>query len=97
MRGLLEGLACRNKRYRLGAGSQVRDEDFGLLFYQMNGPRLYFVACDRLLTEDFFQGTKTLAAWFDSIAGDREKKKPASEAIARSLKQLTLKGVIIEC
>ena len=86
-----------NKRYRLAAGSQVRDEDFGLLFYQMIGPRLHFVACGRLLTEDFFQGTMTLAAWFDSIAGDREQKRPASEAIARTLKQLTLKGVIVEC
>ena len=86
-----------NKRYTLGAGTQVREEDFGLLFYQMNGPRLHFVACGRLLTEDFFQGTMTLETWFDTFAGDREKKRSASEAIARALKQLTLKGVIIEC
>ena len=93
----VERLACMNKRYTLASGTQVREEDFGLLFYQMDGPWLHFVASGRLLSEDFFQGKVTLGAWCDTIAGDRAKKGQAPEAIARALQQLTSKGVIIEC
>jgi len=86
-----------NKRYTLAAGTQVREEDFGLLFYQMNGPKLHFVASGNLLTEGFFRGEKTLEAWIDAVEGFPEKNGPEAEAIARALKQLKLKGVIIEC
>ena len=75
----------------------MREEDFGLLFYNMHGPRLYFLASGDLLQEDFFQGHITLETWID-------KSHPLSKDIAtritglkKSLKKLADKGVIIEC
>ena len=53
-----EGMATDSNEYRvkLAPGSQVREEDFGLLFYTQQGPALYFVSSGDLLGEDFFQG-----------------------------------------
>ena len=86
-----------NKRYTLGAGTQVREEDFGLLFYQMNGPRLHFVASGNLFTEDFFRGKMTLEAWMDAREGLPENKPQVAKAFAEALQKLTQKGVIVEC
>jgi putative mycofactocin binding protein MftB len=84
-------------KYKLAHGAQVREEDFGLLFYSMHGPRLYFLASGDLLQENFFQGHVSLESWVD-------KSHPMSKDIAvrilplkRSLKTLADKGVIIEC
>jgi len=84
-------------KYKLTQGAQVREEDFGLLFYNMHGPRLYFMASGDLLQEDFFQGHISIETWIDKI-------HPLSEDIARrlpglkkSLNKLVDKGVIIEC
>ena len=81
------------KRYKLGPGTQVREEDFGLLFYTMQGPRLYFLTCGSLLESGFFKGEAGLGDWL--------KGKCLSEARALSLKssldQLKEKGVILEC
>lgn len=84
-------------KYVLALGTQVREEDFGLLFYQMNGPRLHFVASGSLLREDFFRGEMTLEAWMDTLTGQPGKKAQETEAISQALKQLTRKGVIVEC
>lgn len=46
--------------YRLQQGVQVRDEKFGLLFYNYRGPRMYFVPTRDLIAADFFAGTTTL-------------------------------------
>ena len=43
------------RRYKLAPGTQVREEDFGLLFYTMRGPRLFFLKCGRLLEPGFFE------------------------------------------
>ena len=86
-----------HKCYTLAKGTQVREEDFGLLFYQMNGPRLYFVASGNFFTEDFFQGKMTLKAWIDAREGFPENKPQAAKVFGRALQQLTQKGVIIEC
>jgi len=86
-----------DKYYKLAAGTQVREEDFGLLFYQMNGPRLHFVASGNLLTEGFFQGKMTLEAWMDAREGLPEIKPQATKAFAEALHKLTQKGVIVEC
>ena len=84
-------------KYKLAPGAQVREEDFGLLFYNMHGPRLYFLASGDLLQEDFFRGHFSLESWVD-------KNHPLSKDIAvripplkKSLKTLADKGVIIEC
>lgn len=85
-----------NKYYTLGSGTQVRREDFGLLFYQMNGPRLYFVATGPLLSEDFFLGKMTVEEWIDTMKAAPDKKMQATRTIARALKTLADKGVVIE-
>ena len=85
------------KKYKLAPGAQVREEDFGLLFYNMHGPRLYFLSSGDLLPEEFFHGHDSLEAWL-------EKHHPMSEDITRHflnlknpLKKLVAEGVIIEC
>jgi putative mycofactocin binding protein MftB len=86
-----------NKRYTLAKGTQVREEDFGLLFYQKNGPRLHFVASGSLLSEDFFIGKMTLEEWMGASDGLPDNRVQAAEAVGRALEQLTHKGVIVEC
>lgn len=86
-----------NKRYTLANGTRVREEDFGLLFYQMNGPRLHFMASGYFLKESFFQGEMTLEAWVDRLTGTQEGKNQEAGALGRALEQLKNKGVIVEC
>jgi putative mycofactocin binding protein MftB len=85
-----------NKRYKLARGSQVREEDFGLLFYRMNGPRLYFISSGDLLTPEFFEGVMTLDEWMI-----HNRRNDADEAklkeLEKTLSQLSEKKVIIEC
>ena len=84
-------------RYRLAAGTQVREEDFGLLFYTMAGPRLYFLSSGCALDSNFFEGKLTLDQWL----AKRDLQNSVSEArksgIGKSLQQLKEKGVILEC
>jgi putative mycofactocin binding protein MftB len=81
------------KKYKLAPGTQVREEDFGLLFYTMQGPRLYFLTCGSLLESGFFEGKAGLGDWLEG--------RCLSEARALSLKssldQLKAKGVLLEC
>jgi len=85
-----------NPRYILSSGTQVREEDFGLLFYTMKGPRLYFLSSGSLLAPSFFEGKRSLEQWIQM-----NRKGPAPEnpmkKIRKVLAQLTEKGVIIEC
>jgi len=80
------------KKYRLASGTQVREEDFGLLFYTMQGPRLYFLSCGSLLESSFFQEERTL--------GQRVKDGRLSEcqalSLERSLDRLRDKGVLLD-
>ena len=84
-------------KYKLAPGAQVREEDFGLLFYNMHGPRLYFLASGNLLQEGFFQGRIPLDAWVDKIHKDSENLAYSLSALKKSLEKLATKGVIIEC
>jgi len=79
--------------YRLTPGTQVREEDFGLLFYTMHGPRLYFLKCGPLLEARFFRGEMTLSDW----AGSRCLSETDSLRLTESLARLMEKGVILEC
>ena len=85
------------ERYTLANGTQVREEDFGLLFYQMNGPRLHFVASGGLLSEDFFEGNMTLGEWMGMSDNQPKNRIQEAQTLSRALKRLTDKGVIIEC
>lgn len=83
-------------RYILAPGTQVREEDFGLLFYTMAGPRLYFVSSGELLGTCFFHGKHTMRQWIGKKFAGRVPHKRLAEA-ERMLGELSRKGVIIEC
>ena len=84
-------------KYRLCSGTQVREEDFGLLFYTMAGPRLYFLSSGDLVDCDFFLGASTLEEWLekkidrDSLPGARISE------LGKGLNRLMEEGVIVEC
>ncbi|NLD36507.1 MAG: mycofactocin biosynthesis chaperone MftB [Desulfatiglans sp.] len=84
-----------NTKYKLARGSQVRQEDFGLLFYRMNGPRLYFISSGDLLTPEFFEGVMTLDEWMIHNSINDADAAKFSE-LEKILGQLSHKGVIIE-
>ena len=84
-------------RYKLAPGSQVREEHFGLLFYTMAGPRLYFLSCGGLLDRDFFKGDLTLEIWIRQHTNENAVAKTLIQSLKSSLNQLQEKGVIIEC
>jgi putative mycofactocin binding protein MftB len=84
---------AREKKYRLAPGTQVRDEDFGLLFYTMQGPRLYFLTCGPLLESGFFKGDVGLRDWLKG----RGISEPRELSLKNSLDQLKAKGVLLEC
>lgn len=82
-------------RYKLSAGTQVREEDFGLLFYTKAGPRLYFLPSKTLIEPAFFDGHETLGTYLSrtAVAGaftDRVR------SLKTALGDLCQKGVIIE-
>lgn len=83
--------------YKLAPGSQVREEDFGLLFYTMAGPRLYFLSCGGLLDRDFFKGDLTLETWIRQNSNGNTVSKTVIQSLKNNLNQLHEKGVIIEC
>ena len=85
-----------NTKYKLARGSQVREEDFGLLFYRMNGPRLYFISSGDLIAPDFFEGVMTLEEWIDKKSKNYIGEAKVSE-LEKMLCQLSEKGVIVEC
>ena len=82
-------------RYRLAPGTQVRAEDFGLLFYTMAGPRLYFLGSGDLLEECFFGGEWTLAEWIAAASKGRPLWQCRVEGLRAGLVQLCEKGVIV--
>ncbi len=84
-------------RYKLAAGSQVREEDFGLLFYTMAGPRLYFVSSGDLIAGDFFEGAMTLDQHMARRFGTDSVPEKRIQEIKKGLKRLMDKGVIHEC
>jgi putative mycofactocin binding protein MftB len=83
-------------RYKLAPGSQVREENFGLLFYTMVGPRLYFLSCGGLLGSGFFNGELTLETWMRQSTGRDSIPEQLIRGLKDSLNQLREKGVIIE-
>ena len=84
-------------RYKLAPGTQVRAEDFGLLFYTMAGPRLYFVSCGHALEPDFFEGKDSLGQWLSRGKVPNLLCQARLAEIGKSLNQLEDKGVILEC
>lgn len=93
----MEPKAVSQKKYRLAEGSQVREEDFGLLFYTMEGPRLFFLSSGELLGISFFEGHHTIYEWIKMSNGTDIVPDSRITELSRRLDQLRDKGVIIEC
>ncbi len=87
----------RESRYILASGTQVRKEDFGLLFYTMAGPRLHFLFSDNLLDSAFFQGELALDQWIPEHTEPGSAASARIPALKKTLNQLKEKGVILEC
>ena len=87
----------KGKKYILAPGTQVREEAFGLLFYTMAGPRLYFMSSGDLINSDFFQGALTLDQWIGQRFGQNSVAKAQISELRTSLNRLKEKGVILEC
>lgn len=83
-------------RYKLTSGTQVRKEDFGLLFYTMAGPRLYFLSSGESLGSDFFNGEFTLEKWMRQNTGGGSISKALVLSLKNNLNRLKEKGVILE-
>ena len=84
-------------RYKLAPGAQVREEEFGLLFYHRAGPRLYFLNCGPLLDEHFFAGEFTLEKWMDRNTAGVSITPSKILSLKKNLDKLKKKGVILEC
>jgi putative mycofactocin binding protein MftB len=83
-------------RYKLASGSQVREEDFGLLFYTMDGPRLYFLSSGKLLDSSFFHGEFTFEQWVQKRTEQSFVPIYKVFKLRKALNQLREKGVIVE-
>jgi putative mycofactocin binding protein MftB len=83
-------------RYKLARGTQVREEDFGLLFYTQAGPRLYFLPSGELLPPTFFGGQETLDQWLENSGGQSGASAGRIRSLKTALSDLFQKGVIIE-
>ena len=87
-----------NRCYRLQKGVRVRKENFGLLFYSRNGPKLTFVHTGPWIRPDFFSGHLTLGEWLKSkrLCDSGEKPPDLEPKISRALSRLADKGLIVE-
>jgi putative mycofactocin binding protein MftB len=84
-----------NRTYRLNKGVQVRREKFGLLFYNYRGPRLYFLPCQQMVSDDFFDGTQSLSELASAIhARHHWPLSQIEERIGQVMNQLEAKGLI---
>ena len=83
-------------RYKLAAGTQVREEDFGLLFYTRQGPQLYFLSSGKLLRCEFFESDMTLTQWLQNHCDDTAASARQTPALKNALTGLKDKGVLLE-
>lgn len=84
-----------SQTYVLNSGVQVRRENFGLLFYNYHGLRLYFVPIGDLIDSDFFDGVQTVGSLVDAIHSHNNRQKQWIQArIEQILELITNKGLI---
>ena len=62
---------------KLHPACRVRVEKFGLLFYDMRGPRLLFAETGKLMEPDFFQGEEPVDAFLGRL-GTRDQNRVRS-------------------
>jgi putative mycofactocin binding protein MftB len=81
--------------FRPADGVQVREETFGLLFYDYRGPRLYFVPTKDLIDVGFFNGRQSVSGLIASICARKGCIKAlVEERIMQVLSKLEDKGLI---
>jgi putative mycofactocin binding protein MftB len=81
--------------YTLADGVQVREEKFGLLFYNYRGPRLYFLPTKDLIASDFFNGRKSASELIESICSQNMwPRVRVRDRIKQVLIMLEKKGLI---
>ena len=81
--------------YNLKSGVQVREEKFGLLFYNYAGPRLYFVPTKDLIDDKFFEGRQQVKDLVGNIESRHGWPRQWIEnQIDRVLQMLEEKGLI---
>ncbi len=77
-------------RYVLHPDCRVRREGFGLLFYDLKGPRLLFAASGDLLEPDAFTAGGAAARRLATAPG------PERRRVERLLRTLVEKGFLLE-
>ncbi len=78
------------KRYVLHPDCRVRKEKFGLLFYDLKGPKLLFAETGDLLAPEFFKGGgDTEAVLTGRSCAERAR-------VERLLQSLSAKGFVCE-
>ncbi len=75
---------------RLHPACRVRAEKFGLLFYDMRGPKLLFAETGKLMEPDFFQGKEPVDDFLGRL-DSRDQKRVRS-----LLSKLKEKGYLSE-
>lgn len=91
----LRGVLQSHMSFRPADGVQVREETFGLLFYDYRGPRLYFVPSKDLIDVGFFTGRQSVSGLIASICARKEITKAlVEERITQVLAKLEDKGLI---
>lgn len=81
--------------YHLAEGVQVRNEVFGLLFYNYRGPRLFFVPSKHLISDTFFEGKLRVADLLDRLCDEMPwPRKKIHDQLGNVLEQLEKKGLI---
>ena len=81
--------------YRLAEGVQVRNEVFGLLFYDYRGPRLYFVPSKNMITDEFFEGKQRAADLADRLSAEMSwPREQVGEQLGQGLEKRERKGLI---
>jgi putative mycofactocin binding protein MftB len=75
---------------RLHPACRVRQEEFGLLFYDSRGPRLLFAATGGILAPDYFQGVREKDQLPEGLSAQQR------EVLQKFMAQLLEKGFLRE-
>jgi putative mycofactocin binding protein MftB len=84
--------------YRLAHSISVREEKFGLLFYNSKGPKLTFVRSGTWIHPIFFSSRLDLKNWIQSrfpALAEKERLR-IEEKLLQVLSRLVEKGLIVE-
>lgn len=83
-----------SKKYRLSGGARVRQEKFGLLFYTMEGPRLFFLRVGLLVAPEFFDSNMSLPEWIRANNHLARFNETMVRKVENCLDRLIDKGVL---